>query len=124
MFDKSKLRSIAIMLFIAGFFSAVSGSLDLAVMFLTIAGVAEVLHQAARPPLPAVVRGLFSGGNAVSELREHVEEDPALRNTLEYLYGLSPTDFMRVVRLATELRDEGSQRAMKEASDHFRKNRK
>lgn len=124
MFDKSKLRSIAIMLFIAGFFSALGGSLELAVMFLTIAGVAEVLHQAARPTLPAIVRGLFSGGNSISELREHVEEDPALRSALEYLYGLSPTDFMRVVRLAVELRDEASQRAMKSASDHFRKNRK
>lgn len=124
MFDKSKLRSIAIALFIAGFGTAFGGSFQLAVMFLTISGVAEVLHQAVRPPLPTIVRGLFSGGFAVSELREHVEKDPALRNTLEYLYGLSPTDFMRVVRLAIELRDEASQRGLKDASDHFRKHRK
>lgn len=124
MFDKAKMLRISVTLLVSSLVCAgMLGSFQMALIFLTIAGTVEALRQAIRPPLPRITRGLFESGQAVSQLKEHVEEDPELRSVLEYLYGLSPTDFMRTVRLAVELRDEGSQRALKDASSYFRKNK-
>lgn len=51
----------------------------------------------------------------------NLKEDKALREAIEYVWNLTPEDFVTFSRVLVEIRDSSNQEALKEVSRYFRR---
>jgi hypothetical protein len=55
------------------------------------------------------------------DIRENLQSNPAAMQAFQFVCGLSPENFLRFTRMCIEYREAVDQRAIADASKHYRK---